>query len=376
MSEYQYYEFLAIDRPLTSRQVDEVRAFSTRAAISSTSFVNEYHWGSFKGDPEKFIERYFDIFLYYANWGTRTLMMGLPTDAIEEVVLERYCAKDAAWFKIKKDKLLLGWEYQDEEGGGWEEENEASMGSLAPLREELLRGDYRSLYLGWLLSVQSGEVDEADAEPPVPRGLGSLSAAQTALMEFLRIDEDLLDFAARASEPFKPATDDVNKMVSSLSPADKDELLARFLRGDEPHLPAKVRRQLAPRSPAILSPTGRTAGELIAQGEIVSSEREAEEQRLEAEKRALREAAATRQRIKDLDALAARGEDPWNTVEELVSRKNSASYDEALKLLVDLRDLATRTATADAFARKVRQIVARHAKKLSFVQRVKKQKLI
>ncbi|MFI6991817.1 hypothetical protein ACI2LC_09125 [Nonomuraea wenchangensis] len=43
MSEYQYYEFLAIDRPLTDKQQAEVRALSTRAHITATSFTNEYH---------------------------------------------------------------------------------------------------------------------------------------------------------------------------------------------------------------------------------------------------------------------------------------------------------------------------------------------
>jgi hypothetical protein len=51
MSEYQYYEFLAVDRPLDERQQDEVRALSTRARITATSFINEYHWGNFGGDP-------------------------------------------------------------------------------------------------------------------------------------------------------------------------------------------------------------------------------------------------------------------------------------------------------------------------------------
>ena len=31
MSEYQYYEFLALDQPLTDQQMLEVRVFSTRA---------------------------------------------------------------------------------------------------------------------------------------------------------------------------------------------------------------------------------------------------------------------------------------------------------------------------------------------------------
>src|SRR5262249_2811284 len=51
LSEYQYYEFLAADRPLDERQQAELRAISTRADVTATSFVNEYHWGSFRGDP-------------------------------------------------------------------------------------------------------------------------------------------------------------------------------------------------------------------------------------------------------------------------------------------------------------------------------------
>ena len=77
MSEYQYYEFLAVDRPLDERQLGELRALSTRARITPTSLVNTYHWGDFRGDPRKLMERYFDAFLYLANWGTHQLMIRL-----------------------------------------------------------------------------------------------------------------------------------------------------------------------------------------------------------------------------------------------------------------------------------------------------------
>jgi hypothetical protein len=40
MSEFQYYEFRALDRCLTSREMRELRAISTRAEITPTSFVN------------------------------------------------------------------------------------------------------------------------------------------------------------------------------------------------------------------------------------------------------------------------------------------------------------------------------------------------
>ncbi len=40
MSEYQYYEFVAIDQPLSADEQAELRAISTRALIAPTSFVN------------------------------------------------------------------------------------------------------------------------------------------------------------------------------------------------------------------------------------------------------------------------------------------------------------------------------------------------
>src|SRR3954451_15494739 len=83
MSEYQSYEFLAIDRPLTSKQLAELRAVSTRAEISPTRFWNEYQWGNLKADPAKLMERYFDAHLYFANWGTHRLMLRMPKARVD-----------------------------------------------------------------------------------------------------------------------------------------------------------------------------------------------------------------------------------------------------------------------------------------------------
>lgn len=68
MSEYQYYECQAIDRPLTEKEMAEVRSYSTRARITPTrGFVNDYSWGSSKGDEDAWMVRYFDAFLYLAR---------------------------------------------------------------------------------------------------------------------------------------------------------------------------------------------------------------------------------------------------------------------------------------------------------------------
>jgi hypothetical protein len=70
MSEYQYYEFQRVDGRLSEKEMQELRAYSTRARITSTSFINEYHFGSFKGNADAWMEKYFDGFLYLANRGT------------------------------------------------------------------------------------------------------------------------------------------------------------------------------------------------------------------------------------------------------------------------------------------------------------------
>src|SRR5947209_1406055 len=75
MSEYQYYEFQAIDRPLSERERRELRACSTRATITSTRFVNHYEWGDLKGDPRVWIEKSLDA-------SSRAAALHVPTASL------------------------------------------------------------------------------------------------------------------------------------------------------------------------------------------------------------------------------------------------------------------------------------------------------
>ena len=83
MSEYQYYEFQAVDRLLDAPAREQLRAISSRARITASSFVNSYDWGDLKADPLKLLERYFDLFVYVANWGTRWFAMKLPRRVLD-----------------------------------------------------------------------------------------------------------------------------------------------------------------------------------------------------------------------------------------------------------------------------------------------------
>ena len=194
MSEYQYYEFLAIDRPLTSDEISALRALSTRANITPVSFTNEYNWGDFKGNPDDLMQRFFDAHVYVANWMTAIFMVRLPMEALVKETAEAMSVRYILDFKATKTHWIITWNLDEsenydrfgmEDGRDW-------MARLAPVRDELLRGDIRSLYIGWLAAVTEEMMDDDDLEPLSVNGLGSLTAAQQALAEFLEVDQDLL----------------------------------------------------------------------------------------------------------------------------------------------------------------------------------------
>ena len=149
MSEYQYYEFQAVDRPLSKEDMAELRTLSTRATITPTRLQNVYHFGSFKGDPLTLMERYFDAFVYVANWGTHQLMLRLPSGTLDPEVARTYAIEGFLDVHARKDCIILELVSEDEEGGGWveDEESENWMPALLPLRADLLAGDLRALYI-------------------------------------------------------------------------------------------------------------------------------------------------------------------------------------------------------------------------------------
>jgi hypothetical protein len=119
MSKYQYYEFLAIDRPLDDRQQAEVRSLSTRASITATSFVNEYHWGNFRGDPSRMMERYYDAHLYLTNWGTHRIMLRLPRELLDIDIARDHCVGDRVTVWTTGKFLVLDMTSEDD-SGDWE----------------------------------------------------------------------------------------------------------------------------------------------------------------------------------------------------------------------------------------------------------------
>ncbi|MCI0429776.1 MAG: hypothetical protein L0210_04435 [Rhodospirillales bacterium] len=383
MSEYQYYEFQAVDRPLSDKQLQTLRNLSTRARITPTSFVNHYEWGDFKGKPAALMEECFDLHLYLANWGTHRFMLRLPRRFLDPELASRYCAGHAATVRATAEHVILDFESRDE-SGDWEVDEDGSgwQASLAPLRGELMQGDLRCLYLGWLLCVREGSVDGDAREPAVPPGLATLSGPLAAFAEFMRLDEDLLTVAAEASgdERSGLSRGEIEARIRALPEAEKTALLLRFIDGGDPHLAVELRRRFAGAGADGASAGGatgrRTAAELAAAAEARAEERRQRAARREAEERARREREQAAARAKYLDDLAKREDMAWRETEALINTKQPKNYGRALDLLKDLRDLGARTGKDDAFAAALRSLRDRHARKPSFVQRLAKEGLV
>ena len=184
MSEYQYYEFQAVDRPLDEEDVQALEGLSTRAQITATSFVNHYNWGDFRGNPQEMVERWFDLHLYLANWGTRRLLIRVPKRFVNRSRIGMFL-REVDWARVRdsgRNWIVDIW-YHDEEreyvdtddGHGW-------LGALAPLRTDVLMGDLRLFYLLWLTAVEAGHLKD-DEKEPLP-GIGPLTGALEAFANF------------------------------------------------------------------------------------------------------------------------------------------------------------------------------------------------
>jgi len=156
MSESQYYEFATIDKPLTRTEMAELRAVSTRAVITPSGFTNHYEWGDLKADPADWMRRYFDAFVYSANWCSCYVSLRLPKAVFRKAELDAFIGSAVLSIDATEAHWIFSWtleesedydRFAEDDGSGW-------MRRLIPLRDELMRGDLRPLYLGWQTSRQ------------------------------------------------------------------------------------------------------------------------------------------------------------------------------------------------------------------------------
>lgn len=381
MSEYQYYEFIAVDQPLSRADMDELRSRSSRATITSTSFVNEYHWGSLKANPADWLRRYFDAYLYTSNWGSRQLSLRLPLATYRKAELQPFITEYALTIDATATHWILNWDSGDSEDKDYDEMEDGSgwMGRLLPLRDELLRGDLRSLYLGWLADVSADEIDDEALEPTLPAGLAQLSGAQQALVDFLQIDPDLLMAAALASAPLNAPqnesdsdnTREINAYVSKLASEEMHAILSLLLRGKSQQAERQIKAQfLAQQKRRALTTASANAPRTVATLRALASEAELHRLARAKQERARQEAEKRKERIAYLNSLSADLTRRWQAIHQHTERATATAYDQAHKAIADLADAYTLNADRKAFNTAMQEFMQSHSKRSPLVRRL------
>jgi len=385
MSEYQYFEFQAIDRALTDSEMRELRRYSSRATITPTSFVNVYNWGDFKGDPRAWLEKYFDAFLYVANWGTHRLEFNLPKRLLDPETVSAYCTEESLCCHTEGDSVILSFDSEDEsgeyaEGEGW-------LVSLAPLRMDLMLGDHRCLYLGWLVAAQNGHFEDDGIEPPVPPGLGTLGSPLQALGEFLRIDQDWIAVAAEESGEANASAltrDEIAGWIAQLPPEEKDTALVTLIDGSDVHCAVEFRQYAIREIRKARSTDGhdclnrkrRSVADLAARADAIAQARRAREAEIRERAKAKREREAAEARKKHIESLVGKEDGLWAKIDALIATRQPRRYEEAVSLLQDLRDLAAMEIQGDAFSSRLEALCLKHARKPALLARFREADLV
>jgi hypothetical protein len=254
VSEYQYYEWQTIDRLLTEEEQKTVNGLSSHIDVSASRAVVTYAWGDFKHDPRNVLARLFDAHLYLANWGSRRLMFRFPTGLLNRGAIESYCVQDRITFKTVNGFDILDMDLSEEEGGMWIEAK-GSLSGLIPLRNDILQGDYRSVYLAWIkamsLSLRGDEPPrgrKSDASslcpPVVPPGIRQLSPALKRFLEQFDVSPCLVEAAAEISPELAETPEpDFRSLVAQMSREECDGYLSRLAQG-EPTTGMELRKRL------------------------------------------------------------------------------------------------------------------------------------
>jgi hypothetical protein len=379
MSEYQYYEFLSIDKPLTATEKSAIGQLSSRVKLTASSASFTYSYGDFPGNEIEVLAKYFDMMYYIANWGTQQLAFRFPKALIDTKAIEPYCVEGAISLEFSGKWAILNWNFYSEDGFGWIEEDQNILADLAGLRQEILQQDYRGLYLAWLKTLTSsgddvGEIDASELEPPVPPGLAQLSAAQTAFVNTFELPEDLLLAAAEtSSQPNVISDKDFQQAIEQLSRQECEAYLLRLLQG-ESNLDVKLKQQLSKSiaTTPVTSQPRRSIEEIFqAESTVADLVRQRKRAVDELEQLKQQEKAAIK-RQKDIKALAPRESQAWEEVDMLIEKAQAKSYDMAVELLDLLRDLAAEQNNFISFQRRLDRIYENYSRRAVLIKRLQK----
>jgi hypothetical protein len=149
MSEFQIHQFKTIDRPLDKAAREYMSSLSSRARVTATSAEYVNHYSDFRGDIDKITLLHFDVSLYWANFGCRRVLFKFPKSAKMRERLEPYMFGEHIEMIGNQDCDVLIFDENDEGSNNFQSylEDESPVDMLVSLRNDMLRGDLRAVYM-------------------------------------------------------------------------------------------------------------------------------------------------------------------------------------------------------------------------------------
>lgn len=372
MSEYQYYEWQRLESPLTMDEQNAVEALSSHIEVSAMQASVSYNWSNFKYNSLTVLAKYFDAYLYFANWGSYDLAFSFPKGLIDADALEVYFDEEHVNIREIEGKLVLKFEKRDDEGYGGDYSEQNHLSTLSRLRDDIIQGDHRALYIAWLNAMVAAswwyEEDENDPEnfyndpePPVPAGLNELSLPLRTFMDAFEVDPFLVAAAAERSPRLVPLKKTAfDSAISKLSRQEANEFLLKIANGEAGAVVAlqkKLRSFDKPSKSQQFKP--RTIGELFKRAEELEKN---EKERLVAEKR--------KKHIARMEKLEKEEPKLWQDVERLLTGGAKAKlYDEATAILEKLHELAEFKGEGVRFQTQIRKYADQYSRRPALLAR-------
>ena len=329
MSEYQWVEFRAVDRPLDEAALDFMHQQSTRADIDRWSFSNEYQFGNFRGDVLEMMRQGYDVHVHYTNFGLRRICFRIPDGFSHVRELEHYLLEyEIEWMPDNEGTGGVVSLQPDGDAGSWDwmEDVESLASDMVPLREMIIAGDFRPLYIAHI----AFNFDEDALEPPVPAGLQTEHHALDRLCDFYEVDCDLITVAAEASADPGPAESDSALVLIWVKRQPKAKLAAHLQRclTEPKRFPAALLREVRAESqaPTKVESGQRTIGELRRSAAKIDAERTRQRDAHRAQEEELRRAKAEQAMQKKLAEISANPEKTLRRIDLAIDERNRTAY--------------------------------------------------
>jgi len=201
------YEFLAVDKPLDEEAKEAVASRSSRACPTSrrVSFIYHAEGYDIPGGWRDLMRQYYDVMYSESyDWWTFAMAFDAPKEQQEALVQYAFSGADELGVSVLRDDDRVtvavncradsgalyasreeeyeghGYDYDDEDEEDEEPDDAAESGDgmldlLTRVRQQLIEGDYRTLYAVWEVYGRADdaepeeETEEEEAPPRPPR---------------------------------------------------------------------------------------------------------------------------------------------------------------------------------------------------------------